>query len=164
MTKAIVDRPPGKALRVALRLPIFLYRFGLGGLLDNRFMLIIHTGRRSGLPRRTVVEVVRYDRQSRVYYAVSGWGERADWYKNVRANPNVLIGVGGCLFKARAESVPLQESIRIIDAYAAQHPVAFRELSGLLLGERLLPGHDALQRLAEKMPMVAFWVGQETHP
>jgi deazaflavin-dependent oxidoreductase (nitroreductase family) len=164
MMKSIVDRPPSRILRVGLRLPVLLYQLGLGWLLDDRFMLLIHRGRKSGLTHRTVVEVVQHDRQSKVYYAVSGWGERSDWYQNVRANSNILIGVGRRLFEARADFVPLKESISILDAYAGEHPVAFRELSGLFLGQRLRSGPESARWLAEKMPMVAFWIRQAARP
>src|SRR5215204_4945342 len=41
------SRPTG-ALRLAFRLPIYLYWLGLGQLLGHRFMLLTHRGRRSG--------------------------------------------------------------------------------------------------------------------
>ena len=54
------SRPTG-ALRLAFRLPIYLYRLGLGRLLGHRFMLLTHRGRRSGRVYQTALEVVRYD-------------------------------------------------------------------------------------------------------
>ena len=51
MGKSIIDAPPGKALRLGLRLPIWLYRLHLSWLLGERFLLLTHTGRNSGLPR-----------------------------------------------------------------------------------------------------------------
>jgi hypothetical protein len=46
-------------VRALLRLPILLYRLHLGWLLGHRFLLLTHVGRKSGLQRRTVLEVVR---------------------------------------------------------------------------------------------------------
>ena len=37
MSKSIIDTPPGSALRLGLRLPIWLYRARLGRLLGERF-------------------------------------------------------------------------------------------------------------------------------
>ncbi len=95
MSKSIVDRPPSKALRLGLRLPIWLYRARLGWLLGDRFLMLTHTGRKSGLPRQTVIEVVQHDKGTDTYYVVSGWGEKSDWYQNIRKSPSVTVHVGG---------------------------------------------------------------------
>jgi deazaflavin-dependent oxidoreductase (nitroreductase family) len=154
--KSVLDQPPRGALKAGLRLPAYLYRVGLGWLLGQRFLLLVHQGRKTGLPRRTVLEVVGHDRQSGTYYIASGWGEKSDWYLNIRANPNVIVHVGRSTFQARADPISLSESVRIMDSYAGEHPVAFRELSSLFLRERLQPGSHAAQVLAERMPMVAL--------
>jgi deazaflavin-dependent oxidoreductase (nitroreductase family) len=156
MSKSIVDAPPSKILRLGLRLPIWLYRAHLGWLLGNRFLLLTHTGRKSGLARQTVVEVVQHDKETDTYYIVSGWGEKADWYQNIRQTPKVSIQVGGRKFQTRAEFIPPEKATGIMLNYAQEHPLAFSELSGLFLGERLKPGSDAPARIAQKMPMVAF--------
>jgi deazaflavin-dependent oxidoreductase (nitroreductase family) len=156
MSKSIVDTPPSKALRLGLRLPIWLFRARLGWLLGDRFLMLMHTGRKSGLPRQTVIEVVRHDKETNTYYVVSGWGEKSDWYQNIRQSPIVAIQVGSRKFRAKAEFIGLEEAIRHIEAYAREHPTASRELAGLFLGERKQPGGDVAQQIAEKMPMVAF--------
>jgi len=156
MSKSIVDAPPSKILRLGLRLPIWLYRAHLGWLLGNRFLMLTHTGRKSGLARQTVVEVVQHDKGTDTYYIVSGWGEKADWYQNIRHTPEVSIQVGSRKFQTRAEFIPQEKATGIMQIYAQEHPVAFSELSGLFLGERLKPGSDAPARIAQKMPMVAF--------
>ena len=159
MSKSIVDTPPGKALRFGLRLPIWLYRARLGWLLGDRFLMLTHTGRKSGLPRQTVIEVVQHDKETDTYYVVSGWGEKSDWYQNIRKSPSVTIHVGRRKFQSNTEFIPVEKAIDLLDAYARDHPVAFSELSGLFLGERAKPGDDASKRIAEKMPMVAFHPG-----
>jgi deazaflavin-dependent oxidoreductase (nitroreductase family) len=156
MSKSIIDAPPGKALRLGLRLPIWLYRLRLGWLLGGRFLMLTHTGRKSGLPRQTVIEVVQHDKGTGIYYVVSCWGEKSDWYQNIRKTPDVTLQVGGRGFRAKAEFIPREKAVEVLEDYARLHPVAFRELTGLFLGERLQPGSDAPRRLAEKMPMVAF--------
>ena len=50
--------PPTGVSRWLFRMPIGLYRLRLGWLLGDRFLLLHHTGRKSGLPRQAVVEVV----------------------------------------------------------------------------------------------------------
>jgi deazaflavin-dependent oxidoreductase (nitroreductase family) len=156
MTKSIVDRPPGKVLRFGFRLPIWLYRWKLGWLLGDRFLMLTHIGRKSGQPHQTVIEVVRHHKETDTYYVVSGWGEKADWYQNICKSPHVTIHVGGRKFQAVAEFVQLEKAVQILQGYAHEHSLAFRELSRLFLGERMMPDSDAPRRLAEKMPMIAF--------
>jgi len=156
MSKSIVDTPPSKALRFGLRLPIWLYRAHLGWLLGNRFLMLTHTGRKSGLARQTVIEVVQHDKDMDTYYVVSGWGEKSDWYQNIAKNPSVTIHAGGRTFQSKAEFIPIGRAVDHLKAYAHAHPTAFNELSLLFLGERMKADSDAPQRIAEKMPMVAF--------
>lgn len=156
MAQTIVDRPPTGALRFGLHLPIWLFRLHLDRLLGDRFLMLVHTGRKSGQPHQTVIEVVKYDNATDTYYVVSGWGEKADWYQNIRKTPRVTVHVRGRVLKATAEFIPLENSIEIMKSYAHEHPMAFSELSGLFLGERMKPDSDAPERIARKMPMVAF--------
>jgi deazaflavin-dependent oxidoreductase (nitroreductase family) len=156
MSKSIVEVPPGKALRLGLRLPIWLYRWHLGWLLGERFLLLTHIGRNSGLPRQAVIEVVAHDKDKDTYFVVSGWGEKSDWYQNIRKTPLVNVQVAGRKFRAEAEFFLIEKAIPILETYAQEHPVAFRELSGLFLGERMKAGSDASGQLAERMPMVGF--------
>lgn len=156
MTNSIVDRPPSKVLRLGLRLPIWLYRMKLGWLLGNRFLMLTHTGRKSGQPRQTVIEVVKHDKENGVYYVVSGWGDKADWYQNIQKKPSVTIHVGRRTFQSQAYFVPLAKAIAVMEAYTREHPIAFKELSSLFLGKEMKASSEAAKQLAEKMPMVAF--------
>jgi deazaflavin-dependent oxidoreductase (nitroreductase family) len=156
MSKSSVDRPPSQALRFGLRLPIWLYRLHLGWLLGNRFLMLTHRGRKSGQTHHTVIEVVRYDKDADTYYVVSGWGRKADWYQNIHTYPDVVINVGRRKLKVHATDIPLPEATSILNKYTHLHPLAFKELTRLFLGEQHQPGQDASRRLAELMPMVAF--------
>jgi deazaflavin-dependent oxidoreductase (nitroreductase family) len=156
MTNSIVDRPPGKMLRFGLRLPILFYRIKLDWLLGDRFLMLTHTGRKSGLPRQTVIEVVKYDKVTNTYYVVSGWGEKSDWYQNIRKTPQVTIQVRGRKSQTNAEFIPAEAAVDILKSYAREHPIAFNELSGIFFCERMKPGSDAAERIAQKMPMVTF--------
>jgi deazaflavin-dependent oxidoreductase (nitroreductase family) len=51
-------------------------------------MVLTTTGRRSGLTRRTAIEFHEYMGQR---YVFSAWGKRADWFRNIEANPHVTI-------------------------------------------------------------------------
>ena len=129
MTNSIVDRPPSKALRFGLRLPIWLYRVKLGWLLGDRFIMLTHTGRKSGLPRQTVIEVVKHDKESNTYYIVSGWGEKSDWYQNIRKTPS---GCPTCSRKKVSDTQSLFQRKKPSTSWNTiftEHPIAFNELS-----------------------------------
>jgi hypothetical protein len=44
--------------------------------------------------------------------AFSGWGRTSNWYRNVRANPEVVVRVGARQFRATATLVPEAERRR----------------------------------------------------
>ena len=157
MDKAtVMATPPRGFLRFGLRLPIWLYRLNLGWLLGNRFLLLTHVGRKSGKSRQTVLEVVKYDQVSSSFFVVSGWGDKADWYLNIRKNPDVTICSGRQYLQVRAKEIELARAVDILNEYTRLYPIAFKELTSLFLGERLQPGLEASQRLAEIMPMIVF--------
>lgn len=80
--------PAGGWRKAMFKWPVQLWRLGLGPLLGQLFVLITTTGRKSGLPRRTLTE---YHRLNGKLYAPSGFGRRAQWYRNIEADPRVTI-------------------------------------------------------------------------
>jgi deazaflavin-dependent oxidoreductase (nitroreductase family) len=133
--------PPTGLMRLALRTPILLYRIGLGWLLGHRFLLLTHTGRKSGLPRQTVLEVVRYERETGNYYVAVGFGRQSDWYKNILADPNVTVRSAGKQTRAVAAPLSPDEAGDELVRYSHDHSAAFRELARFM-GFRL-DGTDA---------------------
>jgi deazaflavin-dependent oxidoreductase (nitroreductase family) len=93
---AIEHRPrrPRGLLRLAFRLPVLLYRCHLGWLLGHRFLLLTHRGRRTGAVHDTMLEVLLYDPTTQESIVLSGMGTRADWYRNIAANPALAIRTG----------------------------------------------------------------------
>jgi deazaflavin-dependent oxidoreductase (nitroreductase family) len=113
-------------LRFAFRLPIYLYRLNLGWLLGHRGLLLIHRGRRSGLLRETVLEVVRYTPATKESVVLSAWGERADWYRNIKASPAMEVRTGGERFVPEQRFLAPEENHAVIADYERRHPLAFR--------------------------------------
>jgi deazaflavin-dependent oxidoreductase (nitroreductase family) len=154
---SLVSRPPGALLRFGLHLPTWLYRLHLGWLLGQRFLMLLHAGRKTGRVHRTVVEVVSHE-GSLTFYVVSGWGRKADWYRNIHHQPEVRIRVGSRTMKARAEDVPSEKAAGIMEGYTARYPLAFKELTQFFLGQEMQPGLETARRVVEIMPMVVFHV------
>lgn len=125
-------KPPQRAGRLLFRAPIYLYRIGLGWLLGERFLLLNHVGRKSGLARQAVLEVVATDPATDTYYVASGWGRASHWFKNVQANPEVTIKVGRRELAARAEILDREQSGEMMVDYARRNPRAAQALSRMV--------------------------------
>jgi len=155
-TPSRMARKPRGLLRFGLRLPILFYRLHLGWLLGKRFLLLTHTGRKSGLPRRTVIEVVRRDPHSGACVVASGWGRKSDWFQNISHNPLVTITLGAKQFAARALLLSAGQGAQELLDYARRYPLAFRELSAFMTGRPLEASPQACQELANTIPLVVF--------
>lgn len=144
--------PPKGLLRLAFRLPVGLYRARLGFLLGRRFLMIEHRGRKSGRIRRTVLEVVA--RHPNALYVVAAWGDKAQWLRNVRANPEVRVHIGFYRFRTTARVVDEETGSRILAEYAARHPRAFRALAGRILDDAGDTPQETVGRMAAVLPVV----------
>jgi len=80
---ALAHRRPYGIYRWLANAPRWFYRLGLGWLLGQRVVQLTHRGRKSGLIRRTILEVLHYDPQTREVLVVSGWEGKTDWYRNI---------------------------------------------------------------------------------
>jgi deazaflavin-dependent oxidoreductase (nitroreductase family) len=118
--------------------------------------MLTHTGRKSGKRRHVVVEVVDHDKVTDTYYVASGWGEKSDWFQNIQKNPDTIIHVGRYRFATVARRLSVDEGEERLAVYARKHPFAFRELSSIMLGERVDPTADGARRVADKVPIIAF--------
>ncbi|HVN16606.1 MAG TPA: nitroreductase family deazaflavin-dependent oxidoreductase [Anaerolineales bacterium] len=152
----LTQKKPSPFLRAMLRAPIWLYRWKLGWLMGGRFLMLTHIGRKSGLSRQTVIEVVTHDETTGAYYVSAAWREKADWYLNIQKNPNVKVQVRNKVFDARAEQVSVEEAVSRLWAYAQRYPFAFRELVEVMLGENLPPTQETCQHLAQSVPVIAL--------
>lgn len=154
MNKGITSNQPKGFLRFLFRLPLWLYRVNLGWLMGKRFLALTHTGRKSGLPRQVVLEVVHHDAETGVYYVAAGWRGKADWFKNIQSNPAIQVTVGTHTFEATAMVIQLVEAAATFYIYARRHPLAFRELSRLMMSEMLQSNQEDCFRFAQSVPLV----------
>lgn len=146
--------------RAALRAPILLYRARLGFLLGHRFLMLEHTGRRSGVVRRTVLEVVTETDEA--VYVAAGWGSKADWLRNVRADPDVVVHIGTRRFATRAHTVDPSRARSVLAEYGERHPKSLGKLAGFMLDD---PGSTTLEqvdRLADTIPVVELPLNAST--
>lgn len=144
---------PSGFLRAVMRFPILFYRLKLGWLLGRRFLLLEHRGRKSGLLRKAVIEVVDFDPQTGSCVVAAAWGNKSDWYQNIQVEPQVTIGLGSRRFPALARTLLPEDATRHLETYAARYPFAFRQLGSLLVG---IKSHDTLQIIQAFIDAVPF--------
>ncbi|MGV9991553.1 nitroreductase family deazaflavin-dependent oxidoreductase [Streptomyces sp. NPDC003374] len=118
--------------RFALRLPVLLFRCGLGWLFGKRLLLLHHTGRVTGLDRRTVLEVVEYDPVDGNWIVASGFGPGAAWYRNLQAEPKTLIEVGLHHIAVTAHFLTPADGAEIMARYARRRPRTARRLCAFM--------------------------------
>ncbi len=149
--------PPRGLKAIPWRLPIWLYRLGLGFLLGERFLLLNHIGRKSGKVRQAVLEVMLKETDPLAYVVGSGFGERSDWFRNVMHTPEVVIRVGRRRYRARAARLPHDEALTRFRQYAREHPRALKELTHLLHYD-YDGSEESLEALSRAIPVVRFQV------
>jgi len=123
MLRKIGEPTPPKGIKLALfRLPIYLYRLNLGFLLGNRFICLKHKGRVSGIMRETVLEVIDQNKTRGTIYSASGFGNKAQWFKNILSNPNVFIALKSRQRKAVVRVLSAEEAEQVLLRYVEVHP------------------------------------------
>ena len=118
--------------RRLVRAPIWIYKARSGALFGSRILLLEHTGRKSGLPRYAVLEVVDHPLPD-VYVVASGFGRKAQWFRNIEANPRVRVYAGSHAPRtAAARVLTTPEADRTLAAYRARHPRAWQRMRPVL--------------------------------
>jgi len=141
------------------RAPVYLYRWRLGWLFGKRCLLLTHIGRRTGLRRQTVLEVVEYRKQGPEVVVANGFGPDSDWVRNIEANPGEEVMVGWQHFVASHRFLGEEEAMRVIQSYERRNrfiaPIVRRGFSWLL-GWRYHGGEGDRRRLVRQLPLIAF--------
>lgn len=141
------------------RIPVYVYRWGLGWLFGHRLLLLTHMGRRSGLRRQTVLEVVEYRKDGPEVVVASGFGLNSDWLRNIEANPGEEVEVGTQRFIASHRFLNEEEAMNVIQNYEHRNrfiaPIVRAGFSWLL-GSRYRGSDIDRQRLVKKLPLLAF--------
>lgn len=118
--------------RALVRAPIWLYRYRLGFLLGSRVLMLEHTGRISGAKRSVVLEVIGHPAPD-TYIVASGFGHRAQWFRNLLADPHVRISVAGHGPRAAtARTLATAEADAVLADYASRHRRAWGKFKNVL--------------------------------
>jgi deazaflavin-dependent oxidoreductase (nitroreductase family) len=110
---------PSGLVKWLYKTPILLYRLGLGFLVGRLFMVMTTVGRKSGQPRRTAIEFHEYKGRG---YIFSAWGTKADWYRNLEANPTITIQTWRGAESVRARRITSDAELAEAFAFAMANP------------------------------------------
>jgi len=149
-----VDRVPHAGWRLLGCLPPRIaYEVGLGGLVGHCVLALETTGRRSG---RTRVTPLSYERIDGVVHVVSARGDRADWYLNLVAHPDVVMRIGTRRVAGRAE--PITDPERCADLLERRLHAHPRRWGRLLraFGAGREPSREDLVQYARSRALVAI--------
>lgn len=142
--------PADRWRRLMFKAPLVLWRLGLGPLIGKLFVLITQTGRVSGLPRRTMTEVHLVNGRK---YAPCAFGERAQWYKNIQADPLVTIQTADGVERVTARRVTDgDELVSVLAAMRAKNPMADLYLESL----GIRPTADDIRAHKDRITILTF--------
>lgn len=148
------------ANRALMRAPIWLYRARLGFLFGSRTLMLEHTGRKSGARRYVVLEVVGHPTPD-VYVIASGFGLRAQWFRNLMANPRVRVSIAGDgPREATARRLSTAEADAALSDYVRRHPRSWAKFKSVL--ENTLG--SAISEHGTELPMVELRLDRMNSP
>jgi deazaflavin-dependent oxidoreductase (nitroreductase family) len=148
--------PPAGLTRLLLRLPILIYRAGLGWLFGRRMLLLNHVGRVSGRPRHTVLEVVDDDPAEDSFVVASAWGPGAQWYRNILHRPDVTIRVARRTIPVTALPLTDDDGAEIFARYASRHRRLAMQMLPRVLGVSVDGTEADFREVGRRMPFVRF--------
>ncbi|MGC2239816.1 MAG: nitroreductase family deazaflavin-dependent oxidoreductase [Acidimicrobiia bacterium] len=151
-TKLESKGSPSGLQRLLFRAPIWLYRARLGFLLGKRFCMIEHRGRKTGRMRRTILEVVA--RSGGSIYVAAAWGRKAEWLKNLEADPHVVVHSAGSRYETKAIVIDHNRAHTILSDYADHHPKTLRSLARFMLEDPGSTVEQSIERIATSVPIV----------
>jgi deazaflavin-dependent oxidoreductase (nitroreductase family) len=148
-------RRPGRLALAVFRLPLPLYRRGLGWLLGDTFLLLVHAGRKTGKPYSAVAMVLSYDRRTHEAVICSAWGKDTDWIRNIRAHPALKVQIGRESFTPDQRFLSEDEGAAVVAGFQRRHPYRSRLLASVL-GWGDLRSAAAARDFASTRPFVSL--------
>ena len=141
---------PGWLLKYLFKIPIGLFLMGLGNWAGPHFLMITTCGHKSGRPRHTPLEFSICSETGQPII-MSGWGERSDWVRNLRADPRCTLWMGKQ--RTRVLAVPLSpaSAADVIGQYLANTP-SMRGYFERFSGVKVDGSREALLAAAPSFP------------
>jgi deazaflavin-dependent oxidoreductase (nitroreductase family) len=150
-----VRTQPGRVALAVFRLPLPLYRAGLGWLLGDTFMLLVHVGRRTGRPHEMTAMVLDHDPAARAVVICANWGASSDWVRNLRAGPALRVQVGRDSFTPEHRFLTEDEAYAVVREFCRRHPHRVR-FAGRIMGWADLRLDEVVRDFVATRPLVLF--------
>ena len=150
------EKHPSGLLKFFFKAPLFMHKLGLGGwegLIGAQWMLITATGRKTGKQRQAMVDVMDYDKENDIYYIEAAYGSRADWFRNIKANPIFEAQVGRRKFKASAEELTEKDTGETLVQFFRRKPGYTRSVMAMV-GIKF-KDEDELRKLGKNLTLLA---------
>ncbi len=144
---------PKFILRLIHLPPRIAYAIGLGPLMGNVILLLTTIGRKSCKPRVTPLQYEEID--GKIYLGAAR-GRKADWFRNIQADPHVQVQVKSRRFSGLAEPITDPKQIAdFLELRLRRHP----QMVGTMLrgeGMRIPPARSDLEKYAPQLALVVI--------
>lgn len=146
---------PSGLWKALLGAPAWLFRWHLGFVFGNRFVMIEHRGRKSQKLYRTTLEVAGRNQDEGEWIVTSGTGPKADWYRNIEAGGLDAVWIGSSRDAADVRFLEPEEAGAVFAQYEQDHGKAAVKLMDMMGVS--YDGTDAGRiEMMHTIPMVAF--------
>ncbi|HEY2621780.1 MAG TPA: nitroreductase family deazaflavin-dependent oxidoreductase [Acetobacteraceae bacterium] len=146
-------------MRLLFRVPVLFYRCRCGWLIGHRFLLLIQVGRRTGLRRRTVLEIIEYRKEGPEAVVMNAYGANSNWLRNIRATPNVEVVIGSKRLTVTYRFVDQWEAVGVLTRYQRRNRIIapiMRSVLSHFLGWDYDGSEEHVRRLVAQLPLIAF--------
>jgi deazaflavin-dependent oxidoreductase (nitroreductase family) len=122
-------------------------------------LLLVQVGRRTGLRRRTVLEIIEYRKEIPEAVVLSAFGPNASWLRNIQTNPTEEVIIGSQRFRAAHRILGEEEAVKAVIGYQRRHwfigPIIRFALSRFV-GWRYDGSEQHCRRLVAQLPLIGF--------
>jgi hypothetical protein len=94
-----------------------------------------------------------YDKASDTYYIEAAYGARADWYKNIQANPIFEAKVGRRKFNARAGALTTEGASEMLVQFYRSKPAYTRSV--MAMAGMKFKDEDELRSMGRNLTLLA---------
>ncbi len=145
---------PGKLLQFLFRMPVQMHRLGLGWIVSFAPVMILST--RSANGHGTRHDCLEYRQHGSKIYVISTWGDRPDWYRNLRQQSHATLKLRNRRYAVKASRVTdREEAKRVLLMFRRGAPLVYDPLLS-----RMSNVEDVnlltLAQIAEQVTIVRF--------
>ncbi len=136
-----------------------LYNSGKGWIVGKFILLLTHTGRKTGTRYNTPLQ---YEKIDGAYCVGAGRGPKADWFRNIQADPHVHVRVDRDEFDCFAEPVTDPERVAdFLEYRLKRHPLMIGLMMKFAHHLPMRPSRAQLLEMGKFTPLVILRPAKE---